>query len=107
MKNITTHETPFYAVIFVSTKKDDLTGYYELDDELIEMAQKQAGFMNYEVVKNENKSIFISYWKDEKSIEDWKNNSRHLFAKQGAHQWYHRWLSQICKVESSREFNDQ
>jgi heme-degrading monooxygenase HmoA len=104
MQHITTSETPFYAVIFISTKKDDLTGYQELDDEIMKLATQQEGYLGYENVRNESKSIFISYWKDEASIENWKNHTRHIFAKSNAHRWYDRWLSQICKVESSREY---
>ncbi|MFI5164614.1 MAG: hypothetical protein ACHQHP_05130 [Bacteroidia bacterium] len=51
----------YYAVIFASTKEDDLTGYYELDDKLMELAQQEPGFLGWENVKNGNQSIFISY----------------------------------------------
>lgn len=105
MDNIVEHTDAAYAVIFVSTKKEDLSGYYELDDELMQLAQQQEGFLHYENVKNGNRSIFISYWKSEEAIAAWKANSRHIFAKQNAFRWYDRWLSQICKIESNREYN--
>ncbi|GIV26287.1 MAG: antibiotic biosynthesis monooxygenase [Bacteroidia bacterium] len=94
----------YYAAIFISTKEDDLTGYHELNDELMKMAIEQEGFLGYENVYKDNQSIFISYWESLEAIEKWKNNSHHIFAKQQAHKWYKRYLSQICKVEHTSLF---
>ena len=97
-------EKDYYAVIFASTKEEDLTGYYETDNALMELAEKEQGFLGYESVKNENQSIFISYWKTMEDINQWRINSVHLSAKAQVGKWYKRYLSQVCKVESSRLF---
>ncbi|GIV29993.1 MAG: antibiotic biosynthesis monooxygenase [Bacteroidia bacterium] len=89
----------YYAVIFSSKKEEDLTGYHEMNDELMKLVQGQEGFLGYESVAHENKSIFISYWESMEAIEKWKNNGLHIQAKRSVHKWYKRYLSQICKVE--------
>lgn len=103
--NMTTDaNTPYIAVIFISTKEEQLEGYQEVDDEMMELAQQQDGFMSYESIQGAEKSVFISYWRDMESIDKWKQNARHIFAKQSAPQWYKYWKSQVCIVQSSREF---
>lgn len=91
----------YYAVIFSSTKSDDLEGYKEMDELTMKLAQEQAGFLGYESVNNANTGIFISYWESMDAINIWRKNSTHLMAKTKAEQWYKRYLSQICKVEHS------
>lgn len=94
----------YYAAVFSSVKEEDLTGYHELNDALMQLAMQQEGFLGYESVVNGNKSIFISYWESMEAIEKWKNNSLHLNAKQSAVKWYKRYLSQVCKVEHTTLF---
>jgi heme-degrading monooxygenase HmoA len=97
-------EKDYYAVIFSSTKEDDLTGYYEMDNRLMELAQQQPGFLGYENAAGGNKSVFISYWETMEAIDGWRKHSTHLIAKGQVNKWYKRYLSQICKVEYSRLF---
>ncbi|HRH11081.1 MAG TPA: DUF4188 domain-containing protein [Bacteroidia bacterium] len=94
----------FYAVIFSSTKSDDTEGYKEMDETTMQLAQEQNGFLGYESVNNGKTGIFISYWESMDAIHRWRINSTHLMAKSKAEQWYARYLSQICKVESSHLF---
>ena len=89
----------FYAVIFSSTKSEDLEGYAEMDALTMKLAHEQKGFLGYESVNNGPTGIFISYWMDMDSILEWKKNSTHLLAKSNSKKWYKRYLSQICKVE--------
>lgn len=91
----------YYAVIFSSTKSEDLDGYKEMDEETMRLAQQETGFLGYESVNNGNVSIFISYWETMEAIDVWRKNSTHLMAKAKADNWYKRYLSQICKVEHS------
>jgi heme-degrading monooxygenase HmoA len=96
----------FYAVIFSSEKSDNLEGYAEMDDKTLRLAQEQPGFLGFESVNNGNKGIFISYWESMDAINNWRQNATHLMAKSNANNWYKRYLSQVCKVESSRLFGD-
>lgn len=91
----------FYAVIFSSTKSKDLEGYKEMDEKTMQLASEQKGYLGYESLTNQNKTIFISYWESKAAIENWRLNAVHQMAKQQAKKWYQRYLSQICLVESS------
>jgi heme-degrading monooxygenase HmoA len=95
----------FYAVIFCSTKEEDRPGYAEMDELTLKLAQEQEGYLGYESVNKGNTGIFISYWASKEAIEKWRINSTHKMAKDQAKNWYKRYLSQICLVESSHEFS--
>ncbi len=97
-------EKDYYVVIFSSTKEEDLTGYYEMDNKLMELAQEQPGFLGWESASGGNKTVFISYWEDLAAIDNWRKHSTHLMAKAQVGKWYKRYLSQVCKVEYSKLF---
>ncbi len=97
-------ERDYYAVIFSSEKSGDLEGYQEMDELTMELAWQQNGFLGYESCSNGNKSVFISYWESREAVDDWRKNMVHIQAKSNAKQWYKRYLSQICKVENSKLF---
>lgn len=97
----------YYAVIFSSTKSNDLEGYKEMDDAMMNLAQEQDGFLGYESSSNGDSGIFISYWESMESITKWRNNLEHGKAKANAIKWYKRYLSQICKVESSHLYESK
>ncbi len=97
----------YYAVIFSSTKSNDLEGYEAMDEQMMELAQQQQGFLGYESSSNNGQGIFISYWQDMESIKAWRANVSHQLAKSHATKWYKRYLSQICKVESSHLFEEK
>lgn len=99
MWNIKPPANGYYAVIFSSTKSDDLDGYEEMDRLTMALAQKQEGFLGYESCNNDNRSIFISYWQSLEHINTWRHHMTHIQAKSNAEKWYKRYLSQICKVE--------
>jgi len=90
----------FYAVIFSSSKSEQLEGYVEMDELTMKKATEQSGYLGYESLSNNEKTIFISYWKDMESINRWKVDSTHKLAKANAKNWYTRYLSQICLVQS-------
>ncbi len=94
----------FYAVIFSSTKSESREGYSEMDELTMKLASEQPGYLGYESVNNGEKSIFISYWESKEAIDNWRVNATHQMAKSNAFKWYKRYLSQVCKVESSRLF---
>jgi heme-degrading monooxygenase HmoA len=103
-KNKELPKPPYYAVIFVSTRSKNLEGYSEMDEATIEKVKNLEGFIGFENIKNGDDGIFISYWESMEAINKWRNDTLHLEAKQkGQSMWYDRFLSQICKVEHSRE----
>lgn len=97
-------QSGFYAVIFASEKSENLEGYAEMDEQTMQLASRQEGYLGYETVINANKTIFISYWKDLEAIHNWRINALHKMAKSKAEQWYKRYLSQICRVEQHHLF---
>ncbi len=112
MANNTTHwktqtppTAPFYAVIFISRKSENLQGYAAADDRMMELAQQQAGYLGYSSVNGENGGIFISYWQSQEHIAKWRADPEHKIAKSKAQGWYAYYHSMICKVESSHIFN--
>lgn len=104
-KNQTPPEAPFYAVIFISRKGENLEGYEEMDNRMMELAQQQEGYLGYSSSSNPDGGIFISYWKDETSIQKWRVNGEHGEAKSKAKGWYDYYHSMISKVESSYIFD--
>ena len=95
----------YYAVIFCSTKSEDLENYKETDEKIMKLAMEQEGFLGYESAGDLNAGIFISYWENRESIQKWRDNADHIMAKKmGIDKWYDRFLSQICKVEHSHHF---
>ena|ERR1051325_1621521 len=100
-------QAPYYAVVFISTKSDDLEGYQEYDELTLKLAQEQPGFLGYENTGDGKNGIFISYWASLADIENWRKHPIHLEAKARAHQWYSYYHSQICLVENSRTFDSR
>jgi heme-degrading monooxygenase HmoA len=98
-------DLPYYAVIFTSTKSSNNDGYDEMAIEMVELAKKQNGFIDVESARNEI-GITVSYWKDLKSIQDWKKNLNHLEAQvKGKTTWYQNYKVRIALVEREYSFN--
>ena len=83
-----TPEPPYYAVIFTSTRTEGNHGYAAMSDRMIELAEKQPGFLGVEHAR-EDLGITVSYWKDLESIKNWKHHAEHSIARQkGREEWY-------------------
>lgn len=99
-----TPKPPYYAVLFSSIKVNEDHGYSEMADLMLNLAQRQKGFLGIEHAKNEL-GITISYWKDLKDIKNWKQHSAHLIAQQkGMTEWYKYYKVRIAKVERDYDF---
>ena len=102
---VTTPRPPYYAVIFTSCKTNENTGYSEMATNMIELAKTQSGFLGFESAREEI-GISDSYWKDLKSIKNWKENPEHLEAqKKGKENWYKSYKTRIAKVERDYEYS--
>jgi len=99
-----TPEPPYYAVIFTSERTEGDNGYSEMADRMVQLAQKQEGFLGLESARKEI-GISVSYWKDLESIRKWKQNADHLEAQQkGKSSWYKSYKTRIAKIERDYEF---
>lgn len=95
-------EPPYYAVIFVNQRTDqDDEGYQETAGHMVELGQKQPGYLGMESVRDQTgKGITVSYWKDMDAISAWKENIEHQKARQrGKEKWYKDYQLQIAKIE--------
>ena len=94
-----TPEAPYYAVIFSSLLTEENDGYGAMSNRMVELAEKQAGFLGVESVRD-GLGITVSYWQDLESIKAWKQNTEHLQAQQkGRAAWYKQFKVRIAKVE--------
>ncbi len=100
-------EAPFYAVIFISQKSENLAGYAEMDQRMMELAQGQEGYLGYSSKGDGLSGIFISYWRDKEAIANWRSDLEHGKAKAEATRWYAYYHSMITKVESSHIHGEQ
>lgn len=101
-----TPNPPYYAVIFTSKLSENVDGYEAMADRMIALAARQDGYLGVESAREEI-GITVSYWRDLKSIENWKNNAEHLMAQQlGRKQWYDCFSTRISKVERDYHFGD-
>jgi len=97
------HATPYYAVIFTSTRHEGDEGYSEMADSMEALAKLQEGYLGFESARSEI-GISVSYWASLESIKKWKAQTDHLFAqKMGREKWYDWYKVRICKVEREYE----
>ncbi len=98
--------TPYYAVIFTSILNDEIDKeeYSKTALRMIELAQKQDGFLGVESAREEI-GITVSYWKDLESIKKWKFQSEHTLAREkGRSAFYKAFKTRIAKVERDYDF---
>jgi len=99
-----TPQTPYYAVIFTSTRTEGDRGYEAMAEEMDQMAKLQEGYLGIESARNEL-GITVSYWQSLEAIRNWKANTDHMIAqKQGREKWYEHYKVRICKVERDYDF---
>ena len=90
---------PYYAVIFTSERTEGDNGYSAVATRMIELAEKQPGFLGYESAR-EDIGITVSYWTDLEAIRLWKKNVEHQKAQQlGQEKWYSAFKIRVAKIE--------
>lgn len=93
-------EPPYYAVIFSSKRSQVDEGYANISAAMLELALKQPGCLGAESARGaDGFGITVSYWQDEESIRNWKQNARHLMVqKLGKEKWYDAYEVKIAQV---------
>lgn len=86
--------------------QNDQDGYEIMAQKMIELAQKQKGFLGIDSVRGaDGLGITTSYWNSLDSIKSWKANSEHQLAqKLGRSQWYKSYTVRVCRVENEISF---
>lgn len=92
---------PYYAVIFTSTLRATTRGYEEMSVRMMELAERQPGFLGAESARDPaGFGITVSYWESHEAIARWKADTAHRFAQElGKREWYERYQLHIAKVE--------
>lgn len=99
-----TPKPPYYAVIFTSYLVENTEEYQQISLELEQLAEKQDGFLGFEAARD-GMGLFISYWKNEEAIREWKKEMSHQMAqKRGREEWYEKFHVRIAKVERAYGF---
>lgn len=99
-------EHSYYAVIFTSTRTDGDDGYELMSSQMVELVQRQDGFLGFDSVRQEI-GITVSYWKSLESIKLWKAQLDHSVARQfGKEKWYSSYTVRICKVIREYSFEN-
>jgi len=99
-----TPPTPYYAVIFTSTRTAGDNGYGKMAEAMEKLAADQPGFLGIESARD-GLGIMVSYWDSLESIAAWKANARHLVAQQrGRDMWYEEFKVRVCRVERDYDF---
>ncbi len=97
-------KTPYYAVIFTSTRTDGDNGYAEMAAKMDALATEQPGYLGIESAR-EKLGITISYWDSLEAVAKWKANADHFFAqRKGIKDWYSWYKVRICLVEREYDF---
>jgi len=100
----TTPQPPYYAVIFTSILEDGHSDYAKTADRMLSLAKEMDGFLGVESARDQI-GITVSYWRDLKSIQKWREHSEHQIAKKmGKEKWYHSYALRIAKVEMQSIF---
>ena len=103
---VTKLQPPYYAVIFTTYLSENLSDYKNTAEQMETLAARQEGYLGIESARDEL-GITVSYWKDLKSIQNWKNNLDHANAREkGREQWYKQYQLRICKVEKEYGFTN-
>ena len=105
MSIASTPQPPYYAVIFTSIKNEVINEYEEVSKRMVELVQKQPGFLGMESVSEQKVGITISYWANLESIQNWRKNFEHQEAqKLGREKFYQAYKVKVCLVERDYSF---
>ncbi len=100
-----TPRPPYYAVIFSNELSNKTEGYEEMAEKMVNLAEKQPGFLGMESVRD-GLGITISYWKNLESIKKWKAHTDHLAAqRKGREDWYTAYKTRIAFVDRDYGMN--
>ncbi len=96
---------PYYAVIFTSQRSDGDHGYAGTAARMLELAQRQPGFLGVESAREDGLGITVSYWQSEVAIRAWREDLQHAEARQkGRSDWYSAFTARIARVERDYGF---
>src|ERR1700753_2036021 len=103
MAIVPTPTPPYYAAIFSSVRAvGDDESYGVMGERMAMLAMQQPGFIGFELGAEtpERFSVFVSYWRTDTDIKNWKAIGEHLEAQHlGRERWYSTYKIRIARVE--------
>jgi len=104
---IKTPKPPYYTVVFTAKMSEDTDGYETMAGRMVELASAQPGFLGIETAQNpDGSSITVSYWRDEASITQWKQNLEHEAAQQaGRERFYAGYTVRVGRIDRDYGFD--
>ena len=96
-----TPQPPYWAVIFAAQRQPGDNDYAATADRMEQLARQQPGYLGIESTRDaEGFGITVSYWRDEESIELWRQHAEHLVAQaRGRGEWYAGFELRVARVE--------
>lgn len=102
---VETPKPPYYAVIApvefkCEQESEEFENYFELAVNLFKDAENIPGYLGMECCFQGRFEIAVSYWESLEAIQAWRENAKHLSAKQkGREVWFKHYFTRIAKVE--------
>jgi glutathione S-transferase len=95
-----------WAVVFTSKLREPADGYGEAADRMLELAQKEPGFLGIESARGaDGFGVTVSYWNSLEAIQRWRENAEHkLVQKRGREAFYERYSLTVSRVVRSVSF---
>ncbi|WP_128544119.1 antibiotic biosynthesis monooxygenase family protein [Larkinella soli] len=98
---------PYYVVVFTIVLAEDLEGFEEMGNRMVELAAGQPGFLGMEYGTGDL-DLTISYWDSLESIAPWRHHAEHTLARNlGREQWFQAFKVRIARVERDYEFRKE
>lgn len=96
----------YFAVIFTTTRTDVDDGYEVTAERMVELVQRQPGFLGFESAREEDGvGITVSYWRSLEDVVCWKNVAEHLVAQRlGREKWYRTFTLRVARIEDDWSF---
>jgi heme-degrading monooxygenase HmoA len=95
-----------YAVIFRATLNNLDEAYIKTAVRMRDLALNEYGCAEFVSLTEGGQEISISYWRELKDINEWKQNAEHLAAQAlGKSEWYKSYQIQV--VEIIREYAEE
>ena len=81
--------------------------YESMGAAMFDHAQNQPGFVDYKEYRAEDgEKLTVVRWKDEATLEQWRNDPKHRAAKKlGRERWYESYHIEVAKVFHEAKFD--
>jgi heme-degrading monooxygenase HmoA len=95
-------------IILFRSKLTDKAGedYQFMNDELDALVRQNPGFVDVKSYTSEDgERLTVVWWRDEKSLSDWRNLLRHREAQNtGRQKWYQYYKIEVASITRAKTF---